>query len=69
METSQPLSKLRDSMILLDDQYGLIRFDQEQARSKLLINEGDELRPYLLRFEEIWKNPGETISATSLGLW
>ena len=61
-------TNLRDSMIILDDQHGLIRFDREQARSKLLINESDELRPYLQRFEEIWKEPGDIISATSLGL-
>lgn len=67
-ESSQQLSRLRDSMILIDDQHGLIRFDQDQARSKLLINESDKLRPYLLRFEEIWKDQGEAISATSLGL-
>lgn len=67
-ETSQELSKLRDSMILLDEQHGLIRFDQEQARSKLLINESDELRPYMLRFDEIWKSQSVEISATSLGL-
>ena len=66
--TSQELSKLRDSMILVDNQHGLIRFDQNQPRSKLLLNESDELRPYLLRFEEIWKDQGEVISATNLGL-
>ena len=62
------ISGLRDSMILVDDQHALIRFDCEQARSKLLINEPDELRPYLKRFEEIWKEPGEIIGTTSLGL-
>lgn len=67
-ETSQQLNNLRDSMILLDDRDGLIRFDRDQARSKLLINENDELRPYLQRFEEIWKEPGDVVSATSLGL-
>jgi hypothetical protein len=67
-ETSPQLNNLRDSMILLDDQHGLIRFDRDQARSKILINESDELRPYLLRFEEIWKEPGDVVSATSLGL-
>jgi hypothetical protein len=67
-ETSQQLNRLRDSMILLDEQHGLIRFDQDQARSKLLINESDELRPYLQRFEEIWKEPGNVVSSTSLGL-
>ena len=67
-ETSPQLNNLRDAMILLDDQHGLIRFDRDQARSKVLINESDELRPYLLRFEEIWKEPGDVVSATSLGL-
>ena len=67
-ETSQQLNNLRDSMILLDDQHGLIRFDRDQARSKILIDESDELRPYLQRFEEIWKEPGEVVSTTSLGL-
>ena len=67
-ETSQQLNNLRDSMILLDDRHGLIRFDQDQARSKLLIDENVELRPYLQRFEEIWNEPGDAVSATSLGL-
>ena len=67
-ETGPQLNNLRDSMILLDEQHGLIRFDRDQARSKLLINESDELRPYLQRFEEIWKEPGNAVNATSLGL-
>jgi hypothetical protein len=67
-ETSQQLSSLRDSMALVDGQHGLIRFDREQARSKLLIDQADELRPYLVRFDELWKQPGDVISATNLGL-
>ncbi len=67
-ETAPQISGLRDSMILVDDQHALIRFDRDQARSKLLINEIDELRPYLQRFEEIWKEPGDVIGTTSLGL-
>ena len=67
-ETSPQLNNLRDSMVLIDDQHGLIRFDREQARSKLLIDEANELRPYLLRFDELWKEPGDVVSATNLGL-
>lgn len=67
-ETSQQIGSLRDSLILVNDQHGLIRFDRDQARSKLLINEADEIRPYLQRFEEIWREPGDVIGATSLGL-
>lgn len=62
------LSHLRDCMILVDGRHALIRFDQDQVRSKLLIDEGEELRPYTQRFEEIWKEAGETVSATTLGL-
>lgn len=67
-QTAPQIAGLRDSMILVDDQHALIRFDCEQARSKLLINEPDELRLYLKRFEEILKEPGEIIGTTSLGL-
>ena len=67
-ETSPQLNSLRDSMVLVDGQHGLIRFDREQARSKLLIDEANELRPYLLRFDELWKEPGDVVSATNLGL-
>jgi hypothetical protein len=67
-ETSQQLSSLRDSMVLVDGQQGLIRFDREQARSKLLLDEATELRPYLLRFDELWREPGDVVSATNLGL-
>jgi len=67
-ETTLQLSNLRDSMIIVDGQHGLIRFDRDQPRSKLLICEADELRPYQCRFEEIWKEPGDIITATSLGL-
>jgi hypothetical protein len=67
-QCSLNLSHLRDAMILVDGRHGLVRFDQEQPRSKLLIDEPDELRPYCQRFEEIWREQGETISATTLGL-
>lgn len=55
-------------MILVDGRHGLIRFDLEQARSKLLIDETEELHPYYRRFEEIWSEQAEEITATTLGL-
>lgn len=67
-QTPTELAHLRDSMILVDDKYGLIRFEREQPRSKLLLDEGDELKPYLARFEEIWEESTETVSTTTLGL-
>ena len=67
-ETPEHLGHLRDNMILVDDRHALIRFDQGHARSKLLIDEPDELRPYIKRFNEIWAEGGAQIGATTLGL-
>lgn len=67
-QTSEQLSHLRDSMILVDDTHALIRFDRDQARSKLLIDESDEVMPYRRRFEEIWTEGGTPVSTTTLGL-
>jgi len=66
--TPEQLAHLRDSMILVDERHALIRFDRDQARSKLLIDEADEIRPYLKRFTEIWTEGGEGFSSTTLGL-
>ena len=67
-ETQAQLAHLRDSMIIVDDKYGLIRFERDMARSKLLIDEADELRPYLLKFREIWAEGGERITSSTVGL-
>lgn len=55
-------------MILVDEKYALIRFERDLPRSKLLIDEPDEVRPYLSRFKEIWAEGGEPVSSTTLGL-
>ncbi len=67
-ETPPQLAHLRDSMIIVDDKHGLIRFERDMPRSKLLIDEGDELRPYLEKFRAIWTEGGERISSSTLGL-
>jgi hypothetical protein len=67
-ETPPQLAHLRDSMIIVDDKHALIRFERDQARSKFLIDEIDEIRPYLTRFKEIWSEGGENIANTALGL-
>ncbi|QRM20389.1 hypothetical protein GBK02_13815 [Dechloromonas sp. TW-R-39-2] len=67
-QTPPTLAHLRDSMILIDGKHGLIRFDREQPRSKLLIEEAGELRPYYHRFQEIIDQSGETIGSGTLGL-
>ncbi|MGE5469927.1 MAG: hypothetical protein ACM3X0_03915 [Bacteroidota bacterium] len=67
-QTAPQLAHLRDAMIIVDDRHGLIRFERDQARSKLLLDEPDELKGYLARFDEIWREGGESISITTLGL-
>ena len=67
-QTPEHLAHLRDNMLIVDDRHALIRFDREQARSKLLLDEADEVRAYGKRFEDIWAEGGETINATTLGL-
>lgn len=67
-QTPEHLAHLRDCMILVDDRHGLIRFDRDQARSKLLIDEPDEISTYARRFSEIWNEGEHEISTTTLGL-
>jgi hypothetical protein len=67
-QTPEQLSHLRDSMIIVDDMHALIRFDRDQPRSKLLIDEPEEVMPYHRRFEEIWAEGGTLVATTTLGL-
>ena len=67
-QTPPNIAHLRDSLILVDDKFGLIRFERDLPRSKLLIDEADELRPYAARFEDIWNEGGDPVNTTTLGL-
>lgn len=68
LETPDHLNHLRDSMLLVDGRHGIVLFDRNQARLKLLVDETRELEPYLQRFEELWQEGGSPLSATTLGL-
>ena len=67
-QTPDHLAHLRDSLILVDDAHALIRFDRNQPRGKLLIDEPDEVMHYRRRFSEIWAEGGTPVSPTTLGL-
>lgn len=62
------LASLNDSLLIADDRHALIRFHKDNIRSKLLSDMPEECRPYVHRFEEIMKEGGEQICATTLGL-
>ena len=67
-ESPASLANLRDCLIVADAKHALIRFDWEQARAKLLLNEPEEVRQYQQRFNDIWAEGGEEIGASTLGL-
>jgi hypothetical protein len=67
-QSGDSLASLRDAMVLADGSHGLIRFDRDNPRSKLLIAETEELSPYCKRFEDIWLEAGTPITATTTGL-
>ncbi len=58
----------KDTMLIADHCHALIRFHQDQVRSKAIIDNAAECRNYLVRFQEIQNEGGSTISATTLGL-
>jgi hypothetical protein len=68
LECPPHLSTLNELMVLADAHHALIRFDKEQVRSKAVIDNSAECRPYILRFEEILKEGLTPIGATTLGL-
>lgn len=67
-QCAEQLASLSDSMLLIDNDHALIRFHQDNVRSKRIDNDPDECRPYQLRFAEIAKEHSDPVSATTLGL-
>jgi len=68
VECPEHLASLGDSLFIVDDCHALIRFSKDFARAKAIIDNTDECSPYLHRFEEIVKEGGEQVCATTLGL-
>ena len=67
-ECAPQLLKLTDAIFLADDRHALVRIHEDHARSRLIIDDAQACRPYLLRFNEILEEGGTPISATMLGL-
>lgn len=68
VETPANLSHLRDCLFLADNDHGLVRFDFEQPRSKLLLNDPEEVMPYRKRFDDLWNEGNHPIAPSTLGL-
>lgn len=68
VETSDNIAHVRDSMVIADSRHGVIRFDQDQPRCKLVTEDEAEIQPYVMRFEEIWLEGQTPVSPNTLGL-
>lgn len=62
------LVTLQDSLLIADDRHALIRFQQDQARARLIIDDPLECAPHMQRFAEILGEGGDPLSPTTLGL-
>ena len=68
LECPEHLASLGDSLFIADDRHALVRFNKDHARAKVIIDNAEECMPYVHRFEEIQKEGGEQVCATTLGL-
>lgn len=67
-QTPDHLAHLRDSLLIADDVHALVRFDRDQPRAKLLIDEPEEVLSYRQRFVELRNEGGIPVATTTLGL-
>ena len=68
VQCPEHLFSLNDSLFIVDNRHALIRFHKDNARSRVIIDDREACAPYVTRFDEITKEGGEAISATTLGL-
>lgn len=68
IECPPQLAPLNDSMCIADDRHALIRFHTDNARAKTIFDNFEECAPYVQRFEDILKEGGEQVCASTLGL-
>jgi hypothetical protein len=68
IECPPHLASLNDSMCIADDRHALIRFHTDSVRAKIIIDNIEECAPYVQRFEDILKEGGEQVCASTLGL-
>ncbi|MBK7356586.1 hypothetical protein [Propionivibrio sp.] len=62
------LAALSDSLFIVDDRHALVRFHKDGARSKVILDSAEQCAPYVHRFDEILREGGEQVSASTLGL-
>ena len=66
--TGQEAKHATDPLLLVDDRHYLHRFHFEQPRAALGIDQPEDTRAFVLRYDEIWATGEPGINATVLGL-
>jgi hypothetical protein len=62
------LASLNDSLILADNEHGVVRFHKDHARAKTIISDVEACAPYQHRYDQILEEGGTPVTATTLGL-
>ncbi len=62
------LDSLRDSLLIADGRHALVRFDRDQARARLTVDDFAQCAAHVQRFEAILAEGGDQLSSTTLGL-
>ena len=68
VECPPHLASISNALCLAGDRHALVRIHQDHARARIIIDSAPDCTAYLHQFEEIFKEGGEPISATTLGL-
>lgn len=66
--TPEHLRHLTDSWVLADQKHGAIRFHDDHPRGKSIIDSASEIRPWWLRFDELWQASEPCSPGTVTGL-
>ena len=57
-----------DPLLIVDDRHYLHRFHHGRPRAAMAVNQAEQTRPLVTRFEEIWATGEPGLTATVLGL-
>lgn len=67
-KTGHEASRARDPLVIVDDRHYLRRYDFEQPRATLGIDQPQDIQPLIDRFNEIWETRESTLPGTLLGI-
>ena len=67
-QTPDNLRQLADGHLIADNTHGVRRFQFDQPRSALILDDQRYLQPWRQRFEELWETSNSCLMGTATGL-